>query len=162
MAQRKFPEWARVFNPDIGNGDPNIDEPNAAKIDSGWIIEKPFLQYMNWLQNLAGRFIRGNNEIKLVADAYEAEAGEIVILDNGSGVATLFLPAAPLNGQWVRVSAIALYTTFNATVDGNGNDVMEAANTSVELDIDVVIYEFRYNSSSTLWEIRIVGNVGVV
>lgn len=165
MAQRQFPDWAVLDIADIGNGDPNKQDPKILdpnKQQDGWKVEKPPLQSMNWLQNLFGQFIRGNNEIKLVADSYEAEAGENVILNNSAGTATLLLPAAPIDGQWVQVSLSDPYTSFAGDVSGNGKDIMEAANTSVDLDIPLKVYLFYYENASDLWKLQLGRDVGVV
>lgn len=154
MAERKFPDWATVFNPDIGNGDPNIEDPGQAKQDSGWIVEKPLVQYMNWLQNLQGHFIRSNNEFKIESDTYEAEAGEIILMDNSSGAVTGFLPSSPLDGQWVSFGGIVPFITNGVNIDGNGNDIMVVGTTDVDLDVESRMHIFYWSDSLSLWKIN--------
>ena len=154
MAQRKFPDWASTFNPDIGNGDPNLADPGPAKQASGWIVEKPIVQTMNWIQNLFGHFIRANNEFKVEANTYEAEAGEIVLMDNSAGAVTGFLPATPVDGQWVAFGGQVRYSTFGVNIDGNGNDIMVAFTTDIDLDIDDRMFVFFWRASTILWEIN--------
>ena len=160
MAQRKFPDWATLDIPDIGNGDPNKADPGQAKQDSGWSAEKPLLQTMNWLQNLQSHFIRANNEFALKADLYEAEAGEIVIMDNSIGTVTGKLPATPIDGQWVVFQGVELYSVNPVVVDGNGNDIMVATDTTCTLDIDDGLFIFRWDATNNLWKINIYGSTG--
>lgn len=154
MAQRKFPDWAIVPGL-LSNGDNNVVDPGAAKQDAGWAIEKPLVQSMNWLQNLFGHFIRANNEFKSEATGYEAEAGEIVLMDNLAAIATGKLPAAPLDGQWVEFGGRGLYSDFEVTIDGNGTDIMVVGTTAVTLDANNTMYLFNYRLSSDLWEINL-------
>jgi len=160
MAERKFPEWATDTIADIGNGDPNKTDPGASKQASGWIVEKPLLQTFNWLQNLFGHFIKANNQVALKATTYEAEAGERVIMDNSAAIATLNLPADPLDGQWVEVDAVEKYSVFSVTVEGGSNDIMVAADTTCVLDLDDTVFRFWWDSTNSMWKIRIASAAG--
>jgi hypothetical protein len=160
MVQRKFPDWATTFIADIGNGDPNRTDPGATKQANGWAVEKPLLQTMNWLQNLFGHFVRANNEFKLEATGYEAEAGEIILMDNSTGVCTLNLPVSPIDGQWVTVGAVEKYSVQAVTVSGNGNDIMVAADTSMSLDIDKHMFKFYWREADSRWYVTFAGIIG--
>jgi len=162
MAERKFPDWAVTDIADIGNGDPNKSDPGAAKQLAGWEVEKPLLQSMNWLQNLFGHFVRANNEFALRADLYEAEAGEIVVMDNSSGAVTGKLPASPIDGQWVMFSGIEKFSENSVDVSGNGNDIMVAADQTCTLDIDDTMFLFYWDDTNSLWKINIYGLMGRV
>lgn len=162
MAERKFPDWATTFIPDIGNGDPNRVDPGAPKQASGWEVEKPLLQTMNWLQNLFGHFVRANNEFKIEANGYEAEAGEIIIMDNSAGAATGLLPANPIDGQWVAFAGLVPFETNNVNVDGNGNDIMVLGTTDVDLDVENRYHIFFWREADSLWKINFGLSVGVV
>ena|SRR5210317_1079701 len=155
MAQRKFPDWATTFIVDVGDTSPNIIEPDASKQETGWLIEKPTLQTMNWLQNLFGHFIRANNEFKVEADSYEAEAGEIVNMDNSLGAVTGFLPASPLDGQWVAFGGVLPYSTNLVNINGNGNDIMVGGTTDVDLDVDNRIFVFNWDETNNFWKINL-------
>jgi len=154
MAQRKFPDWATVIGL-LSNGDNSIEDPGAAKQESGWVIEKPLVQSMNWLQNLFGHFIRANNEFRREDDTYEAEAGQIVLMNNLSTAATGKLPADPVDGQWVEFGGEGPFTSFAVTIDGNGNDIMVVGTTGVTLDANNTMYIFNWNGTSSLWEINL-------
>lgn len=152
MAERKFPVWATsAIN--LVNGDPNKADPGATKQANGWAIEKPLVQYTNWLQNLFGHFIKANNEVKREATAYEAEAGEIVQADNTAAAATINLPATPVDGQWVVVGGLEKYSVYPVYVDGNGNDIMVVADQNCELDTDLMMYKFHWNATANMWKI---------
>jgi len=154
MALRKFPDWATQDIADIGNGDPNKQDPGAPKQAAGWAIEKPLLQTMNWIQNLFGHFIRANNEFKLESTGYEAEAGEIILMDNSAGQANGLLPATPVDGQWVSFGGQIPFSTNGVNISGNGNDIMVVGTTDVDLDIDNRMFVFTWRQSTTLWEIN--------
>lgn len=152
MAERKFPDWAtNTIN--LVNGDPNKLDPGGTKQANGWAIEKPIVGYMNWLQNLISHFVRANNEFKREATTYEAEAGEIVQADNTAAAATVDLPLSPVDGQWVVVGGLGKYSLFPVYVDGNGNDIMVAADQTCELDIDCIMFIFHWNATDNMWKI---------
>ena len=157
MAQRKFPTWA-TGSALLSNGDPDKADPGTVKQDIGWVIEKPLVQYMNWIMNLVGKWLKSNNEVKVVADTYEAEAGETVLLNNSAGVVGGFLPALPIDRQRVTFGSTNLYSVFAVTISGNGNDIMEVGTTALILDADSRLYEFVWDNSSSLWEVSI-GNI---
>lgn len=162
MAERKFPDWATDNIADIGNGDPNKADPGAAKQASGWAIEKPLLQTMNWLQNLFGHFIRANNQFKTVVNSYEAEAGERILSDNSSGTTSVLLPVNPIDGQWVEVGSVELYSVNEVTVDGSGNDIMLVGDDSCTLDspMDKTLFKFWWEESDNMWKINTTGTRG--
>lgn len=162
MAERKFPTWATDTIVDIGNGDPNKADPGAPKQASGWGVEKPLLQSFNWLQNLFGHFVKANNQVAPKATGYEAEAGERVIMDNSGAAATLNLPTSPLDGQWVEVDAVGLFSVFPVFVEGGSNDIMVAADTNMELDMDGAVFRFWWDNTNSLWKIRIASTAGRV
>lgn len=168
MAERKFPTWATDDIADIGNGDPNKADPGAPKQASGWSIEKPLLQSMNWLQNLFGHFIKANNQVAPKATGYEAEAGERITMDNSAAIATLLLPANPLDGQWVEVGGAGLYSVYAVIISGNGNDVMEVGEATMEADdkdVDLAIFRMYWDplaGTSGLWKARISSQEGNV
>lgn len=164
MAERKFPYWATDDTLDIGNGDPNKIDPGAAKQATGWTVEKPLLQTMNWLQNLFGHFVKANNQIVPKATGYEAEAGENIVMDNSSGVSTMLLPEFPVDGQWVNVSGVVEYSTNEVIVDGNGNDIMVDADQSCVLDADVddTIFRFWFDEPNDMWKIRMQAITGKI
>lgn len=160
MAQRKFPTWATDDVADIGNGDPSKADPSAAKQSSGFSIEKPLVQTFNWLLNLIGHFIKANNTIAEKPTTYEAEAGERILADNLTSSPTILLPANPLEGQWVEIGGLGLYSNFQVIVNGNGRDIMVAADQSCTLDIDGIVFMFYWSSSRNKWIIRKVNQDG--
>ena len=162
MAEKKFPDWATSLISDIGNGDPNIVEPGSPKKASGWGIEKPLLQFMNWIQSLQSHFIRANNEVKIKADNYEAEAGEIVVMNNASGPVTGKLPASPVDGQWVVFGGKASFSIQGVTVSGNGKDIMVTGDQSVDLNMDNRLFIFYWREAESVWKINIWAVMGEV
>ena len=154
MAERKFPTWA-TGNAQLVNGDPNKDDPGLVKQALGWVIEKPLVQYMNWILNLTGTWIKANNEMPVVLDQYEAKAGETVLLNNSSLPATGKLPADPIDRQKVTFGGTTVNSTNLLTVEGNGNDIMETGVDAVVLDFDGRMVEFTWDSNSTLWELSV-------
>ena len=157
MAERKFPYWA-TDNTQLVNGDPNKDDPGLVKQALGWVIEKPLVQYMNWIINLMGTWIQANNEVPVVADQYEAKAGETVLLNNSSGPVAGKLPADPINRQKVVFGGTTVHSINSLTVEGNGNDIMEVGTDAVLLDYDGRMVEFIWDDNSSLWEVNI-GNI---
>ena len=162
MAERKFPDYATDDIADIGDGSPNKVDPGLAKQAAGWVVEKPALQHFNWLQNLFGHFIRGNNEIKGTATGVEIEVGQRILADNLSAPATILLPTAPIDGQWCEVGGAGLYSAHAVFVDGGAIDIMVPADTVCELDVDGVVFIFWYSSTLSMWRIRKAKVDGVV
>jgi hypothetical protein len=154
MALRKFPTWA-TGSALLGNGDPDKQDPGQIKQDLGWVIEKPLVQYMNWIQNLVGKWIKSNNETAIQATTYEAEAGETILLDNSSAAAVGNLPASPIDRQKVVFGGVALHSVNNLTVQGNGNDIMEVGVDAILLDYDGRMFEFTWDGTTSLWEISV-------
>jgi hypothetical protein len=152
MAERKFPNWA-TDNTNLPNGDANKEDPGLVKQALGWVIEKPLVQYANWLQNLIGHFVTSNNQVRVEATGFEAEAGQIIEMDNSAGSVTGLLPASPVDGQWVVFGGTNNYDTYTVTIDGNGNDVMAAADTSCLLDIADIKFIFHWDATANLWKI---------
>ena len=157
MAERKFPTWA-TGSALLSNGDPDKSDPGTIKQDLGWVIEKPLVQYMNWIQNLVGKWLKSNNEIKVVASTYEAEAGESVLVNNTAGNVTASLPALPIDRQKCSFGGVTLYSLFSVTISGNGKDIMEVGTDAITLDTDGRMYEFTWDATSTLWEMS-AGNL---
>ena len=59
----KYPEWAREDEVDPVSTQPNVAEPPEEKKDSGWEREDlPPRQWLNWLQRLAGQWIKWLDE----------------------------------------------------------------------------------------------------
>ena len=162
MAKRLFPFWASDDIADIGDGSPNKLNPGLAKQATGWEIETPKLQHMNWMQNLFGHFIRSNNEVKGTATGVEVEAGQRIIADNLSAVCTILLPTEPQDGQWVEIGGAGLYSLYAVTVDGGTIDIMVTADKTCILDADNTVYVFWYSSTLSMWRIRISRLDGVV
>jgi len=162
MVQKVFPDFATTDIADIGNGDPNKEPISAAHKTDGWGVEKPTLQQMNQLQSLQGHFIRANNEFKIEADGYEAESGEIVLIDNSSGTATGNLPTSPINGQWVIFGGVEKFSIFAVDIEGGTNDIMVAADTNCVLNIDNTLFIFYWDSSASLWKINITALQGKI
>lgn len=161
MAERKFPDWATTDIDDIGNGDPNKADPGPAKQASGWVVEKPLLQTMNWLQNLFGHFVRANNEFALRATTYEAEAGEIVRADNTSADCTILLPDTPISGQWVTIAAEDISNIYTITIDGNGNDIFESGSSTLDLPSNDTILQIYWDDINSLWTPNYYGSRGL-
>ena len=157
MAERKFPTWA-TGSALLSNGDPDKQDPGSTKQDLGWVIEKPLVQYMNWIQNLVGKWLKSNNEIKVVADTYEAEAGETVLVNNSAGNVGALLPASPLDRQKCSFGGTTIFSTYSVTISGNGNDIMEVGTDGIILDTDGRVYEFTWDNTSSLWEMS-AGNL---
>jgi hypothetical protein len=163
MAARKFADWAiNLFTLPDGASTPSVVDPGTTKQESGWTIEKPQVSNMNWILNLIGHYSRANNEFKIEADTYEAEAGEIVNMDNSAAAVTGYLPASPLDGQWVAFGGVTDFGTYSVNIDGNGNDIMVAATTDVDLDIDNRMFIFTWNNTASLWTINLGLLKGVV
>lgn len=156
MARREHAEWATQDIADVGNGDPNKLDPGQGKRSSGWAVEKPLLQTMNWVQNLFGHFIKSNNQVLYINTATELEAGQRVRVNNLSGNVTTLLPADPLDGQWCEIGGQGAYTNTLA-VSGNGNNIMLAGDTTCTIDDtspEGTVYRFYFNTSLDLWKIE--------
>lgn len=95
-------------------------------------------------------------------DGYTALAGDRVILNNNSGAATLILPLAPLDGQWVDVGGAGLYSLFPVYVEGTSRNIMIPADKNCELDEDSTVYRFWWDFDNLLWKIRKIELVGEV
>ena len=162
MAERLFPDWATTLIADIGNGDPNKEPITSAHTTDGFEVEKPDLQQMNEVLNLGGRFTRGNNEFKVEADTYEAEAGEIILMDNSSGAVTGNLPGSPVDGQWVIFGGVELFSVNAVDIEGGTNDIMVVADTNCDLDIDNTLFLFWWDDTNSLWKINITALQGKV
>lgn len=160
----RFATWAKIFNPDIGNGDPNVADPGEIKQDAGFVVEKPLLQTMNFILNLLGRYSKANNAWTIQADTYVANPGETVIMDNSSGAVTGFLPADPLDEQWVIFAANEgfPYSVNGVNIDGNGKDIMEVGVTDIDLDIDAGCFRFVFNATQDRWKITYTDTIGEV
>ena len=150
---RKFPYWATTTQ-NLPNGDPNKAEPVVLKRQIGWEIEKPLVQYMNWIMNLLGHFSRANNEMKLEANTYIAEVGELVILDNSASAVTGYLPVDPLDGQWVIFGGETSFTEFGVAIDGNGNDIMITGDQVCNLNINEILFIFHWRDADNMWKIN--------
>jgi hypothetical protein len=98
----------------------------------------------------------------LKATAHNAKAGERVVADNSAGSATINLPASPIDGNTVEVSGIVKYSVNPVIVDGNGKDIMIAADSTCTLNIDDVVFGFRFNATDDLWKIYKVALEGEV
>ena len=164
MAKRLFPFWATSDIADIGDGSPNKLDPGLAKQATGWEVEKPKLQHMNWIQNLFGHFIRANNEVKSTPTATEVEVGERLIANNLTAPCTVLLPTAPEDGQWVEIGGAGSYTTHSVFVEGGAIDIMIPTDTTCELDKNVegVVFIFWYSATLSMWRIRKAKVDGVV
>lgn len=160
MAERLFPDFATDTIADVGNGDPNKQPISSALKTEGWGVVKPDLQDMNQQLNTIGRFIRGNNEFKTEADGYEAEAGEMILMDNSAGIVTGNLPANPVDGQWVVFGGVGKFSAFAVNIEGGANDIMVAADTTCILDGDDTLYLFYWDASASIWVINITGLQG--
>jgi hypothetical protein len=108
---------------------------------------------MNWILNLIGHYSRANNEFKTEADTYEAEAGEIVNINNSAGSVTGYLPADPLDGQWVMFGGVTDFDTYGVNIDGNGNDIMVAGTTGIDLDVNNRMFIFTWDDTNSLWKL---------
>jgi len=161
MAQKLFPTWATTSTT-VSNGDPSLADPGATLREFGWDIVKPLVQHFNFLFNIIGYFIKANNEIRVVASAYEAEAGETVLIDNSAASSTGLLPSAPVDRQKVSFGGVELYSVFSVTINGNGNNIMEVGVTDLVLDIDSRIFEFIWNGTASLWEFNLANLRGTV
>jgi len=97
-----------------------------------------------------------NNERAFIprSDGYVALAGDRVVMDNTAAAATLILPLAPLDGQWVDVSGAGLYSLFPVYVEGTARDIMVVADKNCELDEDKTGYRFWWDLANSLWKIR--------
>lgn len=160
MAETRYPIWANTFIPDIGNGDPNIVDPGAPKQESGFIVEKPLVQEMNWILQQLGRYVTANNAVFNVPDTYQLVPGDIVRADNSLGVVTVFLPDTPVDGQWCVVGGVSKLKSTNVIVDGNGNDIMIALDQSCNLNINYAMFLFYWNEDEDMWKINIWGTNG--
>ncbi len=88
------------------------------------------------------------------ATGYVALAGDRVVMDNTAAAATLVLPLAPLDGQWVDVSGAGLYSLFPVYVEGTSRNIMVAADKNCELNEDSTVYRFWWDLANSLWKIR--------
>ncbi len=157
MAQKTFPTWATTPTT-VTNGDPSLEDPGATLKQFGWDIVKPLVQHFNWMFNIIGYFIKANNEIKVEPTTYEAEIGESVLIDNSTANSTGLLPALPLDRQKVSFGGTDPLSTYSVTISGNGNDIMELGVTDLTLDINDRMYEFTWDTTTSLWEFSI-GNL---
>lgn len=162
MALMKWPFWATTDIVDIGNGDPNKEDPGEIKQAAGWEIEKPLLQHMNWLQNLFGYFIRANNEIKVVNGGYQAEAGERVRSNNSIGSGSINLTTTPLDGQWIEIGPSVSNGIYLISVNAAPNAIMILGDTTCILDEVNMIYKFTWSDSLNYWVIERSGSRGDV
>ncbi len=143
MVQKAFPDFATTDIADIGNGDPNKEPITSEHTTDGWKVEKPDLQQMNQLQNLQGHFIRANNEFALRADGYEAEAGEITIMDNPASSGNGLLWSEDFSdAAWVDISTPVITanttdaldgTTTADTIEDNGGATVEGKIQSITI-----------------------------
>jgi len=161
MAALKFPFWGTDSTP-LVNGDANKEDPGVVKQVQGWVIEKPKVGYMNWWQNLVGHYVTANNEIKEKSSLYIASAGEHVLLDNTSSSVFGFLPADPVDGQWVDFGGKVAYTNYGVNINGNGKDIMVVGTTSIQLDIDNQMFRFHFRATDNMWMISQSNLVGAV
>ena len=164
MAIQRFGTWAKIFNPDIGNGDPNVDDPGEVKQDAGFVIEKPLVQTMNFILNLLGQYSKANNEWVIQPSNYVANPGETIAIDNSAGAAIGKLPVDPLDGQWVIFASLDGFPfSVNAvTVNGNGNDIMEVGVTDISLDIDAGVFRFIWREADSVWKLSYTETIGEV
>ena len=93
---------------------------------------------------------------------YTALAGDKVVMDNTLSAATLILPLAPLDGQWVDVSGAGLYSTYPVYVEGTSRNIMIVGDKNMELDEDKVGYRFWWDFGNLLWKVRKIDIEGEV
>jgi hypothetical protein len=161
MAQKESPSWATTAQ-NVTNGDPNLADPGASLKQFGWNIVKPLVQHMNWLLNLISFFVKANNEIKIAASTYEATVGETVLINNLSANSTGLLPALPYDRQTVSFGGVGSFLTYSVTINGNGNNIMEAGVTDLVLDIENRVFQFVWDNSSSLWKFSVANLQGAV
>lgn len=156
----KFPVWAKNFIADIGNGDPNIVDPGESKQNSGWAVEKPLLQHMNWIQNLFGQWITRNNTKVIVNNGDTLLIGSKSYVDNTAAIATVNLPEDPLDGQSLIVGTLGLVETYLVTVSGGTKGIMSELDTVINLDINNAVYSFSWSDSDNFWTIELQSILG--
>lgn len=164
MAIQRFATWAKIFNPDIGNGDPNRADPGEPKQDAGYEVEKPLLQTMNFILNLLGKYSKANNQQVVKPSAYVASPGETIAIDNSGGAATGLLPTDPLDGQWIVFIALdgSPFSVNNVLINGNGKNIMELGVTDINLDIDSGAFRFTWREADLLWKLSYTETIGEV
>lgn len=101
------------------------------------------------------------NRWKEVAASYTAKAFEKVIPDNSAGVATLTLPASPVEGDIVdwRQKYGAPVGTFSVTIARNGNPIM-ADTEDILVDVEDFVGRMTYIDDATGWRVDYLGSTG--
>jgi len=153
----KWPEWAEVFSANIGNGDPNREEPTQAEKNTGWTTGIPLLQQMNWIQNNLAYWVRVNNKIN------KATNNSTLLIGSSNTVLedyNVLLPADPLDGQHVKVAVAASEDAENSPpqVLPNGKTIQGCIlGEGLFLDINNGMFNFIYDSASSTWEVKLSG-----
>ena len=90
-----------------------------------------------------------------VGDGHVAKAGQRLTVDNSSGVAGVFLPTSPSNGDCVEVVGVTLYSTNNVNVSSTDKDIMVVSDNQCTLDdkSDGYTFKFKFDSVDDLWKI---------
>ena len=86
----------------------------------------------------------------------------MILMDNSAGTATGNLPADPVDGQWVIFGGVEKFSVFAVDIEGGTNDIMVAADTNCELNIDDTLFIFYWNATASLWKINITALQGKV
>lgn len=96
-----------------------------------------------------------------VAASYTAKPFEMVIPDNSAGVATLTLPASPIEGDWVRWRQKygAPVATYAITIGRNGSPMMGGTD-DVSVDVEYFNGMALYVDDVTGWRIDYMGSSG--
>jgi len=89
---------------------------------------------------------------QLKATTYVFIIGDHIVPDNSGGVWTGDAPASPADGQKFFIKLLpGSLETNTVTISGNGNDIGEAAETSILIDIEEAEVEFRFDAANTIW-----------
>lgn len=103
----------------------------------------------------------GGYATKTITSDYTANANEILLIGDSTGVLTITLSDSPQNGDRVEVvDAGRLFSVDNVIVDGNGKTISNQS--TYTLDVDNARYIFTYYSETGNWIVSMTSEEAVV
>ncbi len=86
----------------------------------------------------------------VVSSNHTASAGEVIAVDTSGSAITVTLPGSPSQGDFVGFEDYSSsWSTNNLTVDGNGNDVIDAS--TFTADVDNWSFGLRFNGTKWIF-----------
>lgn len=85
--------------------------------DTFWVAIDTGTGATKWRQFLAAR------DVEIVDDDFDAEAFKTYTFDTLAAAKTATLPASPLEGDWIEISAAPNSNDYPVTIDGNDNPI---------------------------------------